>query len=133
MPRAGYQHRAMAHLRPRAGLRRGALAQWPHGPRERLRELPRHGLTMPGRLPLDQAESTTLDGSGNGTVEMRPDGSREYWYPDTASVRAPNPAGGSPASEAECDIMIGRSATASPAFVDHTFTGSSGDSTGHVS
>jgi len=85
----------------------------------------------PPGVPLNQAESTVLDGSGNGTIKMRPDGSHEYWSPTTASVIAPNPAGGVPASEAQCTIYVGPKA-ADQYFVDGTYSGSSGNVTDAV-
>jgi hypothetical protein len=63
---------------------------------------------------------------------MRPDGSHEYWMPDSASVIAPNPAGGTPANEAQCKIYAGPK-VADQYFVDGTYTGSSGNSTGRIS
>lgn len=82
-------------------------------------------------LPLNQAETVVLDGSGNGTIKMRPDGSREYWLPIGAAVRAPNPAGGVPANEATCAIYAGPK-VADPYIVESTYSGSSGDSTGRL-
>lgn len=79
-------------------------------------------------LTLNQAESVVLDGSGNGTIKMRPDGSHEYWLPTIVSVSAPNPAGGPPTNEARCDLYAGPKA-ASQYFVDGTVSGSSGDNT----
>jgi len=77
---------------------------------------------------LNETESVVLDGSGNGTIKLRPDGSNEYWYPQTVSVKAPNPAGGLPANEARCDMYAG-SKVADDNFVDGTVSGSSGDNT----
>lgn len=79
--------------------------------------------------PLNESQPVTLDGSGNGTVEMRPDGANEYWYPDNVTVSAPNPAGGPPNFEAQCKMYAGPKA-ADQYFVDGSFSGSSGDSSG---
>lgn len=86
---------------------------------------------MPITLPLNEADSIVLDGSGNGTLAMRPDGSREYWLPTMVSEAAPNPAGGIPAHEARFDLYIGYK-VGSQYFVDGTYTGSSGNSTDKV-
>jgi len=82
-------------------------------------------------LPLNETGTVVLDGSGNGTLAMRPDGSREYWLPELVSEAAPNPAGGIPASEARFDLYIGHK-VAQQYFVDGTYTGSSGNSTDKV-
>jgi len=88
-------------------------------------------MTAPGRLRLDQTAAVVLVG-GNGTVSIGPDGSHEYWYPDTVSVIAPNPAGGVPANEATCNLYAGPRAS-QEYFVDGTYSGSSGDSSGRFS
>lgn len=77
-------------------------------------------------MTLDEADSVVLDGSGNGTVKMRPDGAAVYWYPTTVSVSAPNPAGGPPAHEAQC-LMYAGPKPADQYFVDGTQSGSTGD------
>lgn len=87
-------------------------------------------MTAPSSGPeLNQADSVVLDGSGNGTVRLRPDGSHEYWLPQTVSVLAPNPAGGLPNFEAQCFMYAGQKA-ADQYFVDATQSGSTGDSSG---
>lgn len=78
-------------------------------------------------LPLQESGSVTLDGSGNGTVRLRPVSSREYWLPSLASVGC-----STNVNEAQCKIYIGPSATPQY-FVDQTVDGSSGDSTDRVS
>lgn len=84
-------------------------------------------MTTPAQLQLNESDSVTLDGSGNGTLQMRPLGSREHWLPNLASVSA-----STNTSEAQCKIYIGPSATAQY-FVDGTLSGSTGDSTDRVS
>jgi hypothetical protein len=77
-------------------------------------------------IPLRESETVVLDGSGNGTARMRPDGSQEYWLPTGASVKV-----SSNINEAECIIYIGPSPT-DPYVVDGTFTGSFTNSTDRV-
>jgi hypothetical protein len=82
--------------------------------------------------PLNETQTVVLDGSGNGQIKMRPDGSKEYWYPDNVSVIAPNPAGGVPNDEAQCVMYAGPKA-AQQYFVDGSASGSTGDSSGRFS
>jgi hypothetical protein len=77
-------------------------------------------------LGLSETGSITLDGTGNGTARLRPDGPNEHWLPTVASVKC-----SSNTAEAACQIYIGQSAT-DVNFVDGTFSGSSGDSTDKV-
>lgn len=76
--------------------------------------------------PLNENGQVTLDGSGNGTLRMRPSGGQETWQPSAVSVKA-----SSATAEAQCRIYIGPSAT-DPYFVDGTLSGSTGDSTDRV-
>lgn len=78
------------------------------------------------RSALNENADTALDGSGNGTLRMRPPGGSETWYPATVSVKC-----SSAAAEAQCRIYIGPSAS-DPYFVDGTLSGSTGDSTDRV-
>lgn len=66
-------------------------------------------------------------GSGNGTLKMVPWSAKVHWFPTVASVKA-----STAVSEAQCRIYIGPAPT-DPSFVDGTLSGSSGDSTDHVS
>lgn len=73
--------------------------------------------------PLNQTGTVVLDGSGNGTVQLTPDGPSEHWQATLASVKA-----SSNTKEASCKIYAGPSAT-DQFFVDGTLSGSTGDST----
>lgn len=83
-------------------------------------------------VPLTDIEDTVLDGSGNGKVKWRPDGSQQYGHPAIVSVKvtAADPAVG-PLSEAVVKIYAGNAPTDSN-FIDGSFTGSSGNSTDRV-
>lgn len=81
---------------------------------------------MPTTSPLDEFGQIILDGSGNGTLRMRPTGGNQTWLPASVSVKC-----SSNTSEALCRVYIGPSAT-DPYFVDDTVTGSTGDSSGRV-
>lgn len=82
---------------------------------------------MPGpQLPLNESGSVTLDGSGNGTLKLRPPGPSEHWFPTVASVKC-----STAVSEAACRIYVGQSAS-DQNFVDGTLSGSTGDSTDAV-
>jgi hypothetical protein len=77
-------------------------------------------------VALNENASVQFDGSGNGTLKMRPPGGSETWLPTLASVKA-----SSNTSEAQCKIYIGPSAS-DQYFVDGTLSGSTGDSTSQV-
>lgn len=81
---------------------------------------------MPSKeYPLNTSGNCTLDGSGNGRVQLGPDGPGVQWKLTLAAVRV-----NSAVLEPECRVYIG----AQPLddfFVDGTFTGSM-DSTGNV-
>lgn len=77
---------------------------------------------------LDETVFVTLDGSGNGTVNVGPLTAREVWHPTSASVRVNTGA----TNEAQCSVFVGQFATQEN-FRDLTFTGSAGDSTDKVS
>jgi hypothetical protein len=79
-----------------------------------------------GTVPLNEPGSVTLNGSGNGTLRMRPYGGSETWLPGSVSFKA-----SSNALEASCRIYIGPSPT-DQYFVDGSLSGSTGDSTGRV-
>ena len=74
--------------------------------------------------PLNQSGTTVLDGSGNGTVQLIPDGPGEHWQVATASVKTTQPV----TNEAACRIYCGPQA-ADQYFADGTLSGSTGDST----
>lgn len=69
---------------------------------------------------LRESDYVTLDGSGNGTVRMAPDGSHEYWMPESVAVKV-----STAVAEAQCSVYIGPK-IADEYFVDGTFSGSSG-------
>ena len=77
-------------------------------------------------MPLNESGQVTLDGSGNGTLRMRPVSSREYWLPTLASVKC-----STNILEAQCRIFVGPSASDNN-YVDGTLSGSTGDSTDRV-
>lgn len=77
-------------------------------------------------VPLNEHGSVTLDGSGNGTLEMTPLGGAETWLPTIASVKV-----STNTAEANCRIFIGPSPN-DQYFVDGTLSGSTGDSTDRV-
>lgn len=84
-------------------------------------------MTTPARqLPLNEQLSVILDGSGNGTVALSPDGPHEHWLPTLVSVSV-----ATHAAEAQCRIYIGSKPTQDN-FVDGTLSGSTGDSTDRV-
>lgn len=78
------------------------------------------------QVPLNENDSVTLDGSGNGTLQMKPWGGSVTWKPSSVSVKA-----SSNVVEAAARIYIGPSPT-DPYFVDGTLSGSTGDSSGRV-
>lgn len=78
------------------------------------------------RVPIKGASKTvTLDGSGNGTVQLGPISAREIWYPSNAHVSANI---GSVINEAQCIVYVGTTVESNN-FRDGTLSGSSGDST----
>lgn len=82
---------------------------------------------MPGpALPLNESISITLDGSGNGQVQLGPAGPHEHWTPTGASVKC-----SSNTAEASCKIFVG-AVVADYNYVDGTLSGSTGDSTNAV-
>lgn len=76
------------------------------------------------RLTLSQVGQVVLDGSGNGTAKIGPDGPQEHWFPTIVSVKVAAPV----VSEAACKIYAGPAAT-DLYFVDGTLSGSTGDAT----
>ena len=76
---------------------------------------------------MDENASVQLNGSGNGTLSMKPYSGNLIWLPGVVSVSV-----STNTSEASCKIYIGPSATAQY-FVDGTLSGSTGDSTDRVS
>ena len=76
--------------------------------------------------PLNESGNVTLDGSGNGTLSMKPWGGGVTWQPQVVSVKA-----SSNTSEASAKIYIGPEA-ADQYYVDGTLSGSTGDSTTNV-
>lgn len=79
-----------------------------------------------GSSVLTENASVTLDASGNATLKMIPYAGSLTWILATVSVKA-----SSNTNEATCRIYIGPAAT-DEWFVDGTFSGSTGDSTGRV-
>lgn len=77
--------------------------------------------------PLNENGVITLDGSGNGTLQMKPWGGSVSWQPTLVSVSV-----SSNVNEASAKVYIGRSAVPQY-FVDGTLSGSTGDSTAKVS
>jgi hypothetical protein len=77
-------------------------------------------------VPLNERGSVVLNGSGNGTVRIRPFGGSETWLPASVSFKA-----SSNTLEAQCRIYIGPSPS-DQYFVDGSLSGSTGDSTGRV-
>lgn len=77
--------------------------------------------------PLDENASVMLDGSGNGTLSMKPYSGSLIWLPGVVAVKV-----STSTKEASCKIYIGPSAT-DQYFVDGTLSGSTGDSTDRVS
>lgn len=77
-------------------------------------------------LPLSESGEVTLDASGNGTVQIGPDGSGETWLPTIASVKC-----SSNTAEAACKIYAGHHVS-DQNYIDGTLSGSTGDSTGNI-
>lgn len=75
------------------------------------------------QAPLSENATVTLDGTGAGTLRMRPVGGSETWTATLVSVKA-----SSAVSEAQCRLYAGPSAT-DPYYVAGTLSGSTGDST----
>lgn len=73
---------------------------------------------------LSDFAQVVLDGSGNGTAKVGPLSAREKWTPALIAVAAT-----SNTKEATCKIYAG-AAPQQPYFIDATYAGSSGDSTG---
>lgn len=78
------------------------------------------------QLPLNETAPVVLDGSGNGTVRLGPDGPHEHWYPTLVSVKC-----STSAAEAGCKIYAGPAATDAN-FVAGTLSGSTGDASDQV-
>jgi hypothetical protein len=78
-------------------------------------------------VQLNQSASVTLNGSGNGTVQLGPISARETWQPATVHVSV-----STNTNEAQCSIYAGNSVSPNT-FRDATFSGSTGDSTDRVS
>jgi len=81
---------------------------------------------MPASWPLNQTGTVVLDGSGNGTVQLTPDGPREHWQPANAAVKV-----STNNALAVCRSYVGPSAT-DQYFVDASYDGSTGDNTDRV-
>lgn len=78
-------------------------------------------------LSLNENATVKLDASGNGRVQLGPSGHGVVWTPEVASVRVTRPI----VKEASAEIYVGNQPTQDN-YVNGTFTGSSGDSTGNV-
>lgn len=72
---------------------------------------------------LTESATITLDGSGNGTLRMRPAGGGETWTAALVSVKC-----STAVSEATCRLFAGPSAS-DIYYVAGTLSGSTGDST----
>jgi hypothetical protein len=77
-------------------------------------------------IPLNESGHVTLDGSGSGTLAMKPVSGANTWLPGSVSFKA-----SSNTKEASCQVYIGPSAT-DQYFIDGSLSGSTGDSTGRV-
>lgn len=77
-------------------------------------------------INLDVIAPVTLDGSGNGTARLTPDGPNEHWHPTIVSVKV-----STNTLEAQCRIYSGPAPTDSW-IVEGTLSGSTGDSTDHI-
>jgi hypothetical protein len=75
---------------------------------------------------LNENKSVDLDGSGNGTLQMRPWSGNVTWHPTSVSVKVL-----SATKEATCKIYIGPK-VADQYLVDATINGSSGNASGKV-
>lgn len=71
--------------------------------------------------PLDLSASVTLDGSGNGSVQLGPTRVREHWQPAAVYVSV-----SSHIVEASASLYVGATITPDQALAQ-TGTGSSGD------
>jgi hypothetical protein len=78
-------------------------------------------------VALNSSAQVVLDGSGNGTCKVGPQGHGEVWHPTVASVHVSGTIVNSPV----CKIYVGTEATPTT-FCDATYTGEQ-DSTDRVS
>lgn len=78
-------------------------------------------------VSLNEQVSVILDGNGDGTARIAPDEPAAVWYPTVLSVSV-----ATNVNEAQCSTYAGPS-TDQQYFVDGTFSGSSGNSTGQIS
>ena len=76
---------------------------------------------------MNEVGQVTLNGSGNGTVQLSPIGPHEQWQPSLCSVKC-----SSNTNEAQCRIYAGPN-TSDSNYVDGTVSGSTGDSTDRTS
>ena len=79
-------------------------------------------------VSLRESFPVTLDGSGNGTAKLGPQGRGEVWHPAIAHVNSSTPI----TNEAQCRIYCGDAPTQNN-FRDGTLSGSTGDSTDNIS
>jgi hypothetical protein len=79
-------------------------------------------------VPLSDFAQITLDGSGNGTVQLGPRAHGQTWKPTVASIKM---SGSTPAGSATCFVYAGGAATDSN-FIDSTYDVQN-DSTDRVS
>jgi hypothetical protein len=77
-------------------------------------------------VTLVESIPVTLDGSGNGTAQLGPQGKGEVWHPANAHVSV-----STNIDEAQCRVYVGDQPTANN-FRDGTLSGSTGDSTDRV-
>jgi hypothetical protein len=78
-------------------------------------------------VTLRESIPITLNVSGNGTAKLGPQGRGETWHPEIAHVNA-----SSNTLEASCKVYCGDAPTQNN-FRDGTLSGSTGDSTDHIS
>ena len=78
--------------------------------------------------PLTRSGSVTLNGSGNGTVQLGPSHANEQWQPSIVSVSCSQAV---TTGTCQCQIYCGPAATQAY-FVDGTFSGDTGDSSNAV-
>jgi hypothetical protein len=82
---------------------------------------------MTQTVVLTESSPVVLDSSGNGTAKVGPQGKGEVWHPGIVHVSA-----SSHVLEAQCQVFVGDKPTPNN-YRDGTLSGSTGDSTDHVS
>lgn len=82
---------------------------------------------MPQTVSLAESAPVTIGAGGSGTAKIGPQGSGETWHPAIAHVSA-----STNVLEATCKVFVGDQPTQIN-YRDGTLSGSTGDSTDHVS